>query len=1365
MSDQQPDTTKQDADTQSIPFNSRFRPRRNPSSRHEPPPIRKLESTPYEIPLRTHRLAQKETKREPRILRPLGRLGTIPSSVLGLSLDDPCLSAITEPSEASSSAQTNGLSGHSSQLVNHSNILKSGATSQDATTEKSDSNHLPQIDSPNSSASGDPAGAQTNSMNRTSVYESPRSRTGQILPDVDVASFARSGDSHGNEQTDVDMCTSAPNPSRQDSSAAQSTSSFEQHSIDLSIQSPVFPSEALALSSNATHASSTSSPPIASNISRQALVDPAHQEPPDRASQATQDHLQVEPISITTQTKGGLYRRNVGDTTAPFGASTQSRSIEAAAVPSASTMLPNSGSVITPSVSQDASPSVRHESPRQLPDDIQMEFTPTTPQTDAKPAQTNAEGAMELDAQASVGSDSVDMGVDDHHSTTPSNPGLTSDPLSIQDIFSFKPPEQRGNEDTQIDRSQLFFGEPPASAAAFQALASTPPWVPSSSSILPGLHEAASAIKLGPKSRNSGSLLSKVHRRSVFSTLSKEPHSPPIKKSPIVDLPPVPARSKPQNLRKRKRQLGNDYLPPRDDPPPRSLVNPPPIDVTYLALRMNRRFEVGSIQVPRMSLGDFSPQSVHANILFWLFVRRCPPDLRPSLAPLFTTLRNDGAFVVIPNLPKPDPAVSGSPEPASTTPGSVIPADVVPDPVVHEPRVPGLPEPAPTSPGPVLFNPPSGPTTDSPTISDRAKTGLVVSDPPEPPISDSHPRDGATSPALDSPVAQSKQGGGDVPPTFSATKPLLLPETTVIGPDGNIEHEEDTGRGKNEDMGWSPSSSSPSTDYRFSPEPPESPRQPSMRVEHDDDEYIQRSSQPGPPSGFNRPVGSSSVGRPRGSTLGPTNSSSSKEKVADRCEPVSAFSNRPFLLPHKAGSPTENIARFQFDNLSSLLRNTANQSVEQSAALGRSLSALTASDQELHFALHATAKNVQSNTIQQRQLLDLLASTFLGSNQPNPSVNGQSPNTALNSEPKLDPLRRTFNSKIQQYIANLLKCEKGHVVAEVKRYVSPASINDVISGERSLSLDKWCLDWNEDASSDFNDIAIKLAATGFVNMAKTAWKDELPKYASDHTTVVESMRHHANYILEARKLEVAARKVKARKAAGSLPASGGATPGPSSAGPSSGAGPYHVVPAEDSSGPGPDAELEQITKLLVARRRQRKKKLADKRIELVEVTPQLGRHLQIMKKLGRHAASSDESDHDPVKLKRKAGRNKRTSLDGKEITTDTGKAMFTALQPAWRSKELTSFLWDLDTLHQEASSNAELPLGRAPRGNKARIRSHSNKISNSPPPKGLPRNFYDEDWLAKMQPMTQKKVVGQIANTHDLTLPSNLFGKGKSRQR
>ena len=73
---------------------------------------------------------------------------------------------------------------------------------------------------------------------------------------------------------------------------------------------------------------------------------------------------------------------------------------------------------------------------------------------------------------------------------------------------------------------------------------------------------------------------------------------------------------------------------------------------------------------------------------------------------------------------------------------------------------------------------------------------------------------------------------------------------------------------------------------------------------------------------------------------------------------------------------------------------------------------------------------------------------------------------------------------------------------------------------------------------------------------------------------------------------------------------------------------------------------------------------------------------------------------------------------------------FFVVRPAWRSPEVTPWLRVIDDTHLDSRFSES---GRASRGNWVCHRVHSRRVDHMRPPViGLPRNFYDEEWLGRL---------------------------------
>ncbi|TFK62001.1 hypothetical protein BDN72DRAFT_903591 [Pluteus cervinus] len=504
---------------------------------------------------------------------------------------------------------------------------------------------------------------------------------------------------------------------------------------------------------------------------------------------------------------------------------------------------------------------------------------------------------------------------------------------------------------------------------------------------------------------------------------------------------------------------------------------------------------------------------------------------------------------------------------------------------------------------------------------------------------------------------------------------------------------------------------------------------------------------------------------------------------------------------------------FHYKTITSLMQRMAEGSSKQQAAIRDHFLATNAADREIFLALRTTTEILQSNAQQQKDVLDLLA-TYNG--MPPPPTHGVNrhnetpPNHTLDSfraaedikkseTPESNELRNKYNRKIQDHIAFLLGMKRGEI-ATVTRKVSPEAIKSVNSGKRAPGLDKWCLDWESDAKSRYNTMAIQVAARNFVDLAKTSL-EKLPKYATDVDNVFKSMQQHVQHLLLSRKEKGSLYAViNAEKPGSSL------IPGPpalllptlkpptssSTAGLSTSktltssaltatprnsqlfTSPFSMnqpSPTAESPIPGPsvikpssktevstgaqDVILQHISHKKLLARRTRKRTLARQRRELVASTDLLQHHSAMMERLGTDATSSDESEPEYFtnELAIERGRTKR--LRTNQPGPDRKKNHYTVVQPAWRSFQLSKFLWRLDELRQESRAKVDGPIVRMPRGNPPRIRIRTSETHEKKAPKGLPCNFYDPAWLKSMNSATRGLTVGKMQDAYALTIPGD----------
>lgn len=99
----------------------------------------------------------------------------------------------------------------------------------------------------------------------------------------------------------------------------------------------------------------------------------------------------------------------------------------------------------------------------------------------------------------------------------------------------------------------------------------------------------------------------------------------------------------------------------------------------------------------------------------------------------------------------------------------------------------------------------------------------------------------------------------------------------------------------------------------------------------------------------------------------------------------------------------------------------------------------------------------------------------------------------------------------------------------------------------------------------------------------------------------------------------------------------------------------------------------------------------------------------LLSALDDHGVSSDEPDGDAEAGSDVGGLRRKTQV-------------YHIRKLAWRSNELTSVLRGLDEQYRLRRQGGR---GSPPRERKR----NSEHVSRRPPPLGLPRNFYDNDWL------------------------------------
>jgi hypothetical protein len=121
--------------------------------------------------------------------------------------------------------------------------------------------------------------------------------------------------------------------------------------------------------------------------------------------------------------------------------------------------------------------------------------------------------------------------------------------------------------------------------------------------------------------------------------------------------------------------------------------------------------------------------------------------------------------------------------------------------------------------------------------------------------------------------------------------------------------------------------------------------------------------------------------------------------------------------------------------------------------------------------------------------------------------------------------------------------------------------------------------------------------------------------------------------------------------------------------------------------------------------------LARTRIAICHAVPELNAFAKYVDQLAAGGMSGDESDNPEGRQAREHRR-------------------FFVVPPAWRSSEVTPWLQVIDSAHLDGRFSES---GRASRGNWVRHRIRSSRTDHTRPPViGLPRNFYDEEWLGHL---------------------------------
>ncbi len=114
------------------------------------------------------------------------------------------------------------------------------------------------------------------------------------------------------------------------------------------------------------------------------------------------------------------------------------------------------------------------------------------------------------------------------------------------------------------------------------------------------------------------------------------------------------------------------------------------------------------------------------------------------------------------------------------------------------------------------------------------------------------------------------------------------------------------------------------------------------------------------------------------------------------------------------------------------------------------------------------------------------------------------------------------------------------------------------------------------------------------------------------------------------------------------------------------------------------------------------------------------------------------------------------SADESEYEGDRKKhpAEFIVVHPKWQGKDLRRFNKEIDRLYRLVWGSGFLHT----RGNPPRTRLDIERISlkDTDPPKGLPENFYDSEWLESLLPVEKEALHILEGVQWDFTIPAGV---------
>jgi len=136
---------------------------------------------------------------------------------------------------------------------------------------------------------------------------------------------------------------------------------------------------------------------------------------------------------------------------------------------------------------------------------------------------------------------------------------------------------------------------------------------------------------------------------------------------------------------------------------------------------------------------------------------------------------------------------------------------------------------------------------------------------------------------------------------------------------------------------------------------------------------------------------------------------------------------------------------------------------------------------------------------------------------------------------------------------------------------------------------------------------------------------------------------------------------------------------------------------------------------------------------LTYLKPQLTRHRRVVceshKDMERFKKYIDILDH--------GGGMSEDEPDWRSTGGKTSRDYF-VVRPVWRSQEVTNWLRVMDYVYLARRFTAD---GRVTRGSWIRNRKPSSKVDHTTAPiKGLPINFYDEEWVGSLPPREKRRL-------------------------